>query len=340
MSDATVRAAARAGTVAPTRVAAAAERLSAPSAVVEGALRLLDEERASMRHLAERVGQSPELAAKVLRLGSSAIYGGSAATLDQAVVRVGIDSLRALLLAANTYPLLAGSLPVFGLPAMTLVRRSNDVAELAQALAERADPSTGAQAHVAGLLADIGMPILSQVAIDADVVAAAPLTTLRQERAVFGTDHVRVGAWISRRWSLSSDLAEAVHRHHDDEPPDAPTARVVWLAGMIVRAREGDVPAAEGVAEAARACGVDDRTLESLLMGDEPESATARPPDLTDREFEVLGMLAEGLAPKQVALQLGCSASTVHNHLHHVYRKLGVSGQAHALLLARDRGWV
>jgi DNA-binding CsgD family transcriptional regulator len=75
-------------------------------------------------------------------------------------------------------------------------------------------------------------------------------------------------------------------------------------------------------------------------MGRSPVASAAVPPDLTAREFEVLGMLADGLAPKQVALRLGCSASTIHNHLHHVYRKLGVSGQAHALLLARDRGWI
>ena len=30
----------------------------------------------------------------------------------------------------------------------------------------------------------------------------------------------------------------------------------------------------------------------------------------------------------------------VHNHLHHVYRKLNVTGQAQALLLAREMGWV
>jgi DNA-binding NarL/FixJ family response regulator len=51
-------------------------------------------------------------------------------------------------------------------------------------------------------------------------------------------------------------------------------------------------------------------------------------------------MLARGAAAKQVAHELGCSASTVHNHLHHVYGKLGVSGQAQALLLAREKGWV
>ena len=339
MSSATVRAA-RAGTVTPSLVASAAERMAAPSAIVEGTLGLLDDDRTSMRHVAERVGQSPELAAQVLRLGSSAAFGGSADTLDQAVVRIGTDSLRALLLAASTYSLLKGSLPAYGLPSMALVRRSNDVATVAQTLSERRDPAVAAQAYVAGLLHDIGMPILTQVAVEAGIVVSAPLDTVRAERGHFGTDHVRVGAWISHRWGLSGDLADAVLHHHDDEAPQPPTSRVVWLAALIVDARTGDTAAAERVADAAAACDVDQGLLEALLMGDDAPAQAERPPDLTDREFEVLCMLAEGLAPKQVALKLGCSASTVHNHLHHVYRKLGVAGQAHALLMARERGWV
>lgn len=47
-----------------------------------------------------------------------------------------------------------------------------------------------------------------------------------------------------------------------------------------------------------------------------------------------------GAAPKQVARALACSPSTVHDHLHHVYAKLGVSSQAQALLRARENRWV
>lgn len=351
MSEATVRVAARggadaarvaarSGTVSPTLVAAAAERLAVPSAVVNGALRLLDDERTSMRQLAERVGQSPELAAMVLRVGSSAMYGGATGTLDQAVVRIGTESLRALLLAASTYPLVAGSLPAYGLPSMALVRQAHDVAELAQTLAELIDPAAGPHAHVAGLLVDIGMPILSEVAGDVGITLPGPLVGVRQERQAFGTDHVRVGAWICRRWGLAEDLAEAVHRHHDDDPPQTMTARSVWLAGLLVRARDGDVVAAERVGGAAVACGLDEQTLDSLLMGNDPTPPAERPPELTEREFSVLKMLADGMTAKQVALASECSVSTIHNHLHHVYRKLEVSGQAQALLLARERGWV
>ncbi len=49
-------------------------------------------------------------------------------------------------------------------------------------------------------------------------------------------------------------------------------------------------------------------------------------------------MLARGSAAKQVAHELGCSASTIHNHLHHIYRKLDVTGQSQALLLGAGEG--
>ncbi|MEQ9094228.1 MAG: HDOD domain-containing protein, partial [Miltoncostaeaceae bacterium] len=330
----------RVGAVSPALVAGAAERLAAPSAVVEGALRTLSDDRTSLRHVAERVGQSPELAAQVMRLGSSAVFGGAADSIERAVVRLGADSLRGLLLAASTYPLLSGALPAYGTRAMALVHRAADVSEAAGAVADRLAPTEGPQARVAGLLHDIGMPILQQVVRDAGLHVSEPLRGLPAERSLFGTDHVRVGAWIAHRWGLAPALASAVQHHHADEAPEGDTPRAVWLAVLIVDARAGDMTAVERVGTAAAACGLPEATLEAFLLGADPDAGSGSPPDLTDREFEIMRMLAEGLAPKQVALQLGCSPSTVHNHLHHVYRKIGVSGQAHALLLARERGWV
>jgi putative nucleotidyltransferase with HDIG domain len=337
---ATVHAAARAGTVAPSLVAAAADRLAAPSAVVRATLEAVDHERPSMHHVAERLAQSPELAAQVMRMGSGAIYGGPADTLDQAVVRIGTDNLRALLLDAGTYSLLKGSLPAYGLPTMALIRRSCDVATVARTVCERCAPAFKDQAYVAGLLHDIGMPILERVADEAEIPPPEPLRSLRAEHAHFGTDHTRVGAWIAHRWKLSRELADAVLHHHAAECPKGGVVQAVWLSSLIVDARTGDFQAAKRVADAAAGVGLADDVLESLLVGDDEPAPAERPPELTAREFEVLAMLAEGYAPKQVAQELGCSASTVHNHLHHVYRKLGVSGQAHALLLARERGWV
>jgi NarL family two-component system response regulator LiaR len=55
---------------------------------------------------------------------------------------------------------------------------------------------------------------------------------------------------------------------------------------------------------------------------------------LTDRELEVLGLLAEGLTNRQSALRLSISQSTLKFHMTNIYRKLGVQTRSEALVLA------
>lgn len=59
---------------------------------------------------------------------------------------------------------------------------------------------------------------------------------------------------------------------------------------------------------------------------------------LTERERQVLELLAEGLTPAQVADELVISASTVGTHIEHVYAKLGARTRAHAVGLAYRHG--
>jgi HD-GYP domain-containing protein (c-di-GMP phosphodiesterase class II) len=65
-----------------------------------------------------------------------------------------------------------------------------------------------------------------------------------------------------------------------------------------------------------------------------------RPAGLTDREAEVLILLARGLMTKQVAHQLGISSKTADTHVQNAYRKLGVSTRAGATLFAIEHGLV
>jgi len=55
---------------------------------------------------------------------------------------------------------------------------------------------------------------------------------------------------------------------------------------------------------------------------------------LTDREREVLALVARGYAAKQVARQLGISPKTVERHKTRIYAKLGAPNQAAAVHLA------
>ena len=63
-----------------------------------------------------------------------------------------------------------------------------------------------------------------------------------------------------------------------------------------------------------------------------------RPAGLTEREVEVVGMLARGLQTKQVAHTLGISAKTADRHIQNAYRKIGVSSRAAATLFAMEHG--
>jgi NarL family two-component system response regulator LiaR len=55
---------------------------------------------------------------------------------------------------------------------------------------------------------------------------------------------------------------------------------------------------------------------------------------LTDRELEVLVLLAEGLTNQQSALKLSISQSTLKYHMNNIYQKLGVQTRSEALVLA------
>jgi DNA-binding NarL/FixJ family response regulator len=52
---------------------------------------------------------------------------------------------------------------------------------------------------------------------------------------------------------------------------------------------------------------------------------------LSDREFEVLSLIGDGLVKKQVADQLGVSQRTVATHLEHIYKKLQVKNAPSAI---------
>ena len=62
------------------------------------------------------------------------------------------------------------------------------------------------------------------------------------------------------------------------------------------------------------------------------------PAGLTQREGEVLVLLARGLSNKAIAAQLVVSPKTVGHHIEHIYRKIGCSTRAAASLFAMQTG--
>jgi LuxR family maltose regulon positive regulatory protein len=59
---------------------------------------------------------------------------------------------------------------------------------------------------------------------------------------------------------------------------------------------------------------------------------------LTDRELEVLRVLAEGLSNKEIAARLVVAPSTIKQHLKHIYGKLDVHSRTQAVTRGRALG--
>jgi ATP/maltotriose-dependent transcriptional regulator MalT len=73
------------------------------------------------------------------------------------------------------------------------------------------------------------------------------------------------------------------------------------------------------------------------LMGQMRQPATE---PLSQRELEVLGLIARGSTNREAAKQLFISEATVKTHLLHVYAKLGVNDRAAAVATAFSRGYL
>jgi DNA-binding NarL/FixJ family response regulator len=67
---------------------------------------------------------------------------------------------------------------------------------------------------------------------------------------------------------------------------------------------------------------------------------TNSPDSLTEREREVLGLIARGLSNKRIALDLSISEKTVKAHVSSILGKLGVTDRTQAALQAVREGWV
>lgn len=100
---------------------------------------------------------------------------------------------------------------------------------------------------------------------------------------------------------------------------------------------------AEELAQAIRSAHRGELTVAADASSIVLEAITSPPApgrDLTERELEVLELLAQGLSNSEIAEQLGVSPNTVKNHLRSIYSKLDVSTRTAATTLAIKHGLV
>ena len=156
------------------------------------------------------------------------------------------------------------------------------------------------------VLMDISMPVRDGIEATRQVIAAHPnvrvvmLTSFADQRKVVDAIAAGASGYLLKDGD-PDDVAAAVRAAHaGDAPLDPKAARL-----LIDAQRQGTERSASG-------------------------------PELSVREREVLMLVVEGLANKQIARRLGIAERTVKAHLTAVFQALGVADRTQAALWARD----
>jgi DNA-binding NarL/FixJ family response regulator len=76
------------------------------------------------------------------------------------------------------------------------------------------------------------------------------------------------------------------------------------------------------------------------VAGHDVEARRQLPGGLSEREAEVLGLVAQGCSNAEIAERLVISRRTAEHHVQHAYTKLGISSRAAAALFAMEHDLV
>jgi HD-GYP domain-containing protein (c-di-GMP phosphodiesterase class II) len=236
-----------------------------------------------------------------------------------------------------------------------LAGHSAGVAELAGAAAQhcRVDAVSVTSIRRAGLVHDLG-----RVAVHPRIwQKRGPLTADEWEQVRLHPYHAER---VLSRSAFLSPLARVAEAHHErldgsgyhraaagpelGFPARLLAAADAYHAMTEVRPHRGPLPperAARALAEEVRAGRLDADAVTAVVeaAGYAPPRLE-RPAGLTQREAEVVGLLARGLQTKQVARALGISPKTADRHIQNAYRKIGVSSRAAATVFAMEHGLV
>ena len=183
-----------------------------------------------------------------------------------------------------------------GLPGIEVVGAAAD-GEQALALVAEHKPDA--------ILLDLHMPVLDGIGVTRRLVAEHPevaivvLTTFADDSTVLDALHAGARSYLTKD-ADHTEIAKALQAAAGGLTVFDPRVHATLLAATAASAR--------------------------------PEPGAAPPPDgLTDREAEILGMIARGMTNPEIAAQLFLSNHTIKTHISRIFAKTGSRDRAAAI---------
>jgi DNA-binding NarL/FixJ family response regulator len=167
------------------------------------------------------------------------------------------------------------------------------------------------------ILLDLHMPVLDGIGATRRLTAEHPgvaivvLTTYADDSSVLEALHAGARSYLTKD-ADRTDIAQALHAAAGGLTVIDPRAHATLLAATAAPAKPGPAGAAPSP------------------TGKAPGAAPA-PDGLTQREVEILGLIARGLTNPEIAAQLFLSNHTIKTHINRIFAKTGSRDRAAAI---------
>jgi len=162
-----------------------------------------------------------------------------------------------------------------------------------------------------------------------------------QDLGLPGIDGIEVTRRVKRRWPHVEVLIFTIF----DEEEKVIEAVKAGASGYLLKGARAE-KIAEAIREVKAGGSVIQPSLARALLRHfrvperEPDSGDTAPRPLTEREVEILRLIAKGLSNVEAAQVLQLSRATVRTHLEHIYQKLDVTNRVEAVTEGLRKGLI
>ncbi|MGB8293834.1 MAG: HDOD domain-containing protein [Polyangia bacterium] len=231
----------------------------------------------NMQAATSLIEKDPVLAVQVLRLSKTATVATHQPcnTISQAIARLGAKNLRGVLVEISSRRALESRDSKVMEAVKTLWEHSRAVAQLAQRVAVVSGASDPDTAYLAGLLHDLGKPVVATILLEAESQIAQRNPKLWIDFAtwidVVQRCHRPIGLDLARKWQLPDEIQKAIEECGDYDPANRlSTGNAVRFANAVVKQQglyTGSVSAQDNdalIMIGRSLLGIDDDTLTRL----------------------------------------------------------------------------